>query len=120
MGLQSELNAAISEAFDTDLNDAVQGVDLVVVTRIHDPVEDAFVVGEALYSTRAVIQPVQNRMVDGEAIRASDSLFTILQSELNYAPLLADIIRVSGIDYSINFVKADPANVTWELVARRV
>ena len=121
MGLYNDLNIAIKEAFDTDLADAVNAVDVVLVQQTYDPSVGAPVDGGQTYQTRAVIEPVDSGMVDGEVIQIADTSFLILQSELATIPRLGDTVQTGdGKQYSINSVISDPAQVTWTLIARSV
>ena len=119
MGIYSDIQQDVGEAFNTDLSDAVYPLTLKRVTYgsydpdIGKPVE---IVTET--STRGVAQPVNSSHYDGEVVKIGDVEFTILHSELSETPTLDHTIVYNDLSYIINSVLSDPASATWVLLGR--
>ena len=123
MGLYDDLTADIKDAFDTDLADAVNTLELLyLVSNAYDPGLGTNDRTEQTYPTRGVVEPVAGgtRELDAEVQRATDYQFLILHAELDAEPRVDDKIRYDGNDYQINNVEQDPAGVTWLITGRRV
>ncbi len=121
MGLQSEIQAALGDAFDADLADAVSVIGFSYTsTAAYDTSTGITTNTETTVQSRGLVEPVSNDMIDGEVVIASDTSFTILSNEISITPKISDKITVDGIDYSINIALIDPAKVAWNLIGRVV
>lgn len=118
MGLYTDLNTALKDAFDSDLSDAVKTIDLEHKRYIYDTDSGNTEIGVTATATRGVETTVTNEMIDGEVVQARDTLFIILQSELSATPVIGDYIVSSGKEYSINSIIPDEAGVTWNITGR--
>lgn len=120
MGLHSDVTEAIQDAFNFDLADAVNVVSLVYSSASYNPLTGLVTPSGTTVATRGVVEPVSNEMVDGEAVTIADTSFLILKDELSVIPKVGDKLTVGTIDYSINIVIIDPADVAWNIIGRAV
>lgn len=128
MGIRSELQAELGQAFDTDLADAVAPVDGTrSVPGAYDPEKGGSTSATTLhYAGRGVFGQYKDREIDGTRILASDVRLKALQNELlmkegdqitaNPAiPAIGD--RISG--YRVMNVGQDSAKATWTIQLRK-
>ncbi|GLO38944.1 hypothetical protein PPUN15366_05880 [Pseudomonas putida] len=128
MGLRSELQAELAQAFDTDLADAVAAVDgSRSVPGTYDPEKGGSTPGTTLhYAGRGVFGQYNSREIDGTRILASDVRLKALQNELFVKdgdvvteapaiPVIGD--RISG--YRVMNVGQDAAKATWTIQLRK-
>lgn len=120
MGLYTDLNTALKGAYSGDLEDAVYPLNLVKSQDNYNVTLGEVQVTKTTAITRGVPTIVTNDLVDGEVIRATDTQFIIIQSELSETPEIDDIITYANIDYTINSIIPDPVGVIWQLVGRAV
>ena len=118
MGLTADITEAIQDAYANDLADAVNVINIAYKTSTYDPATGIVTASDTTISSRAVIEPVNKSMIDGEVVELTDTSFLILTSELSVTPEIGHIITANNIDYSINVVTTDPANVAWNIIAR--
>lgn len=122
MGLRSEINNDIKEAFDTDLSDAVKKFKAVRTIKGQSTDDDwlSNTVGNTqttlTYTGRGVFSSYAEIEVDNESIRMNDVKLIILQSEIGKEPMLDDMIN----GYQVLAVGKDPADVTYTLQLRKV
>ena len=117
MGLRTELQADIAEAFDDDLGDAVTAFTGSRVTGLnYNPVTDTQDTTTISYSGRGVFADYSAREIDGETILRTDQQLVALQNEVDQPPKNGD--RINGFDV-IN-TEQDPAACVWVLQLRRV
>ncbi len=120
MGLTNEITVALQSALDTDLADAVTAIDIVYTKTYYDQSLGKVANVETIVTSRAVISQVDKSMVDGEVIVITDKSFTILKTELSTTPEIGNKITADGIDYSVNAIIIDPADVAWNVIGRAV
>jgi hypothetical protein len=119
MGLRSDIQAAISAAFDTDLNDAVKSITYIAVSTEYNPITGEVATHEQDFETRGVIDNEKVTEVFDEQYKPGDCLVLILSNELNYKPKLEDKLLIENTFWKIIRIKTDPANVTWEMLCRK-
>lgn len=120
MGLYSDLNTALVDAFDNDLSDAIKILSLKHKRYNYNTTEGCTDEDSTTTPTRGAMETVSHDFVDGETIKATDTQFTIIQSELAVTPEPGDFIMFGEIEYHINSSIPDPAGATWLLIGRRV
>lgn len=120
MGLRSDILAAVSEAFDSDLADAVATfMGSRVTPGTYDPVTETTVGGGTVtYSGRGVFADYDLAIVNGIQIVAGDLSLTALQPEVTDTPKVDDKIVWSGATYRVVSVGQDPAGATWSVQLR--
>ena len=119
--LKAEISKEISQAFDTDLSDAIKP--FTIVQRVVDADTDWLsnrvpTVDEYATSSRGVFGDYSEAEIDGINILRTDTKLLCLATELNSPtpPKVGDTIN--GME--IVSVGKDPADVTWVLQLRRV
>ena len=122
MGLKADLDADVTEAFNTDLADAVKQFTGSRMAQGEPSIEDILTntVGSNSttinYSGRGVFGGYSEFEVDNESIMANDVKLTALQSEVTTRPQLDDVIN----GYQVVAVNQDPASVTYTIQLRKV
>ena len=122
MGLKADLDADVTEAFDTDLADAVQPFTGIRTVQGEPSIEDILTntVGSNStiinYSGRGVFGGYSEFEADNESIMANDVKLTALQSEVTARPQLDD--NING--YQVVGVNQDPVSVTFTIQLRKV
>ena len=122
MGLKADLDADVTEAFNTDLADAVKPFTGSRTVQGEPSIEDILTntVGSNSttinYSGRGVFGGYSEFEVDNESIMANDVKLTALQSEVTTRPQLDDVIN----GYQVVAVNQDSVNVTFTIQLRKV
>jgi hypothetical protein len=115
MGLRSEIQADIAEAFDADLADAVQAfTGTRTVTGAYDPSTGTSSTTTTTYTGRGVFGGYKVGEFDGQHIRATDTMLTALQSETTDTPKVGD--DIAGL--RVMDIGNDPAGATWSIQLR--
>jgi len=118
MGLWSDIQADIGQAFDSDLSDAVQVINYHEVTSVVDPVTNGVVETRNTLVSRAVISPFTSQEVGASqgAILSKDIKVLFLDSELAYTrpPQINDYVD----NKRVLAVSTDPANCQYSLQTR--
>lgn len=120
MGLKTDITDALNEAYAGDLADAYRTFSYKRVSSLYDTSTGAATATTTVYTVRGVLSPIAASMVDGETFRVDDVVFLILTDEFALTPKAGDSLTYAGVEYSVNIVKSDPANVVWELFSRAV
>jgi len=125
MGLTADTQAAIAEAFDTDLADAVLSFTLKQYLRGQYSATTGALAGVSFpisSISRGVFASYNQPEILNSNIEPTDIKLIVLQNELSLEPRIGDIIVKSDDTQNfriINIVK-DPAKVIWELQIRGV
>ena len=118
MGLRAEIQAAISAAFDSELNDAVKDLTYISISSTYNPVIGETSINETEYKTRGVLDKEKVQEVFGEKYKPNDVLILILAHELDTNVKIDDIIVESDHRWKVIAIRNDPADITWELLCR--
>lgn len=117
MGLNQEISHDITNAFDTDLADAVTPFTAIRQIKTDD---DWLLNGnshtETTYQGRGVFGNFNQSEIDGQSILITDIKLICLQQELTDTPKLDDVIN----GYQVVAVKKDPADVSFTVQLRKV
>lgn len=117
MGMQAELNAALSEAFD-DPDGLADAVKPFAATRqgdaAYNPATGEVESTAATYTGRGIFANYSARDIDGTLILASDVRLTALQAEVTDAPQVGDMVNGKRVET----VGQDPVGATWTLQLR--
>ena len=122
MGLKADLDIDITEAFNTDLADAVKPFTGSRTIQGEPSIDDILtntVSSNSIvtnYSGRGIFDGYSEFEVDNESIMANDMKLTALQSEVTARPQLDD--NING--YQVVAVNQDPASVTFTIQLRKV
>ena len=121
------INALVSKhigvAFNGALKDAVTAFS---ATRkgeagTYDPVLDEYVGGNDItYAGRGVFSSYKAQEIQATQIKTTDVKLTCLQSEVEQAPQIDDIITANGIERRVMNVSQDPAHSVWTLQLRGI
>lgn len=116
MGLNQEISHDITNAFDTDLADAVTPFTAIRQIKTDD---DWLLNGnshtEITYQGRGVFGNFNQSEIDGQSILITDIKLICLQQELTDTPKLDDVIN----GYQVVAVKKDPADVSFTMQLRK-
>lgn len=116
MGLNQEISHDITNAFDTDLADAVTPFTAIRQIKTDD---DWLLNGnshtEITYQGRGVFGGYGEIEIDNQSIMANDVKLICLQQELTDTPRLDDVIN----GYQVVAVKKDPADVSFTMQLRK-
>jgi len=128
MGLRSEIQADIAEAFDTDLADAVQTFSgSRTVQGSYDPATGTSTTTTVTYTGRGVFGSFKAEELNQHIVSTDEKLYGILQNELLVndeqgqptsvpaTPETSDLI--SG--KRVVAVMRDPASATWTVALRK-
>lgn len=122
MSLRDEITAEVSEAFSSDLADAVSAFtgSRFEATGLPDPISQE-VPGETIrYSGRGVFGSFGIKVSEELNILRTDIKLIALQAEVTNAPKVDDEIERNSVTYQVIHVSADPVAATWVLQLRRV
>jgi len=126
MGIREELQAELSEAFDTDLSDAVH--DFTGSYKVQagwDPVTETGGEITRSYSGRGVLSRYELSRIDGVNILHGDLRLIALANEVTDKPSESHAITapdlVTGLQqtYRIVTLSSDPAAATYRMQLRR-
>jgi len=115
MGLRTDLQNDLSEAFDDDLADAVKAFTLFKIPRVYNPTTGISVPGTAVTeSLRGILSPYSSREVtrSNGSINNTDIKCFLLLNEVINSIEIGDMIEISSIKYEIIDKKLDPADAT--------
>lgn len=113
--MKQEITADIANAFDTDLADAV--TDFTAIRRVHSANDWAIndnTGKDEEYKGRGVFGSYNAYEIDGQAIGMHDVKLICLQSEVDEAPMIDDVIN----DMRVLSIAKDPANVSYTIQLR--
>ena len=123
MGLRKELQTDISEAFSTDLQDAVSeftctkviyGDEMDFATQIYP------IIGNETYSGRGVLfGSYQKDMVKPDDYQVTDCKAIVLQSEVDGVPQSGDVWITSKGYFKIVNIGVDPVGAFWKVQLRK-
>lgn len=126
MGIRDELQTDIAEAFDTDLDDAVNDFSgRYVIQSGWDPVTETGGETAVTYTGRGVLSRYKTSRIDNVNILAGDLKLTALANEVTDKPAVDHIITapdlVTGLPqtYQVKDVSTDPAKATYRIQLRR-
>lgn len=119
MGLTADAQAAIKEAFDTSLADAVKSCIYRRLESTFDPATNTTTDTATDYNTRGVFGGFKDSLVKDESVLDTKVRVLILQSELDVNPAQDDLLIVENKVYTIEIVMEDEADVTWILKCRQ-
>lgn len=119
MGMQEDLLNELSQAFDTDLSDAVneftgyregeQGA--------YDPIADEYTNQPPVnYTGRGVFSNFDIRLIDEAKVLSTDKQLLILQNEVTEEPKIGDLI---DDQYRVHNKTMDPVSATYRLHLRQ-
>ena len=118
MGLRSEIQNAVSEAFNTDLADAVETFEVLRKTG-YDPLTQTPPSWEVAGSGRGVFSATALRgaiqRIPDAAFNSEDLELVCLQNEVTVEPQVRDRVRYDGKEYIVEGVYPDPAGATYVL-----
>lgn len=120
MGLRSEIQEAISEAFDLDLADAVSQVTHNSMTgSTYDTATGLNTLTYTSNTIRGVFDGYSQLERFNSYIQPTDVKFIVLQNELVLIPEIKDEIVDNTTTYKIIQIEKDPANATMVLHLRK-
>lgn len=117
MGLRSDIQTDIVDAFNIDLYDAAV---FFTIERSDNTYNLATGENETVitsYNSRGVFSSYRNREIHSDHIKPTDFKLLILQSEIEIEPKIDDFIFTDN-RYKVISVKKDSANVIWILQCR--
>lgn len=120
MGIYSDLQTDLAEAFDNDLSDAVVGVVFSVETvGSYNPATGSVASTKTTYTTRCVvIKDVMGQDPD-EPARRDEVHILVLDSEKVVSSFIIGMgVLVRGENYEISGAAIDPVSATHTLVCR--
>nr|WP_314523802.1 glutamate 5-kinase [uncultured Acinetobacter sp.] len=122
MGIRDEIQTDISEAFETDLADAVYSFTCERITQSGwDSVTETSTEVKVNYSGRGVLFGKYNAYeIANLGIEATDKKATLLQNEVTNTPLINDEWVTPQGKFKLIHVSQDPAKVTWTCQLRMV
>ncbi len=124
MGLRSDVQTAVAEAFDGDLSDAVRSfsAERETVSDTFDAETGTYPTTTVAYSGRGVFGGYEANEIDGQHILQTDTRLITLQAEVTrdsdgaqFAPAVDDMIDGSRV---VTVMK-DPADAIFEVQLRR-
>lgn len=118
MGLKSDIQGDLADAFDSDLADVIKTINLVKITDSYNTDTGLNEPTETSYPTRGVLDAYKSMEVFDTSIEPADIKAIILTNELDATPEIDDYIEYGTIRYKILAVNADPADAHWELKCR--
>lgn len=116
MGLNAEISTEITQAFDTDLKDAVKDFTgrRVILSDDDWAVNDAQVLSTINYSGRGVFTGFHAYEIDNKTIMQQDTKLICLQSELTDRPQINDSIN----QMKVMNISQDPAGICYSIQLR--
>lgn len=127
MGIRDELQTEVAAAFDTDLNDAVNGFTGSYTVRGEwDPVTETGGETTVTYTGRGVLSKYSLNRIDGVNILHGDLKLTALTNEVTDEPKVDHIITAPDLitgeqqRYKVITAGTDPAKATYSIQLRRV
>lgn len=121
MGLTSDAQSALSEAFDSDLADAVRSFTLTQYTKgTYDTDTGDPAATSTTYNSRGVFDSYTQPEILNSEVEPTDVKLIVLQNELGTTPAIANQVQnLSTLKlFRVVNVAKDPANVAWELQIR--
>ena len=123
MGITTEAQESIAEAFNTDLADAVKEFTLNQYQRGQYDPSTGNLSGAAFpnsYSSRGVFDSFSQPEILNSAIEPADVKLIVLKNEISVTPKIGDQITetLTSRVYRVIHVFQDPADVIWELQIR--
>jgi hypothetical protein len=122
MGIYSDIQTDLSEAFGTDLSDAVSPMIFRQVTStLFDNVTNKPTINYLDIQCRGVVDGVSMRevSVSGGALRSTDSSVFILHSELPVTVTLDDNLIIFNIEYKIIQINLESTGSIHDIIVRK-
>lgn len=119
--MKAEIEAALTEAFDTDLADAITVFTLIDrKAGVYDPTTGTVSSSEATYATRGIYSPYTTLEMaqSGGAIDSRDYKVLIMLKDIAVTPTTNMILAINGAEYKIVSISSDPINVAYTLRVR--
>lgn len=123
MGLTTEAQELIAEAFNTDLSDAVKSFTLNQYQRGQYDPSTGSLTGAAFpnsYTSRGVFDSYSQPEILNSAVEPADVKLIVLKNEIGTPPKIGDQVveALTSKIYRVIHVEQDPADVIWELQIR--
>ncbi len=118
MGLRSEIQTDLAEAFDTDLADAVRSLTYrsLIQGDNYDPAQGKNTPSFTAYlDCRCVFDKLETDKIINSSTNTTTAEVIILQNELVPVPKTNDVIWVGTEEWVVGDVAEDPASATWVL-----
>ena len=115
MGLTTDIQADIGDAFDEDLADAVASFTAVTKEKVYDPVTGAVTAPDpVLFSGRGVISGFSQKEIalSGGALSAKDFQLLSLVNEVTGTIVTGTEVTSGGTTYTVGNVSLDPTGAT--------
>lgn len=121
MGLYEDVNRDLSDAFNTDLLDAVRIIQFIVVTDSYDDETMINTTTETPTDVRAVVSSdFEGERID-EAPLTNSIKILVIDSDRNSVEFKVDmIIKDNTATYKLRAFNPDPAKASWTIYARRL
>lgn len=125
MGIQSDAEVLLAEAFDGELADAVKAFVLKQYAKGQYDPETGSLSGSShpnTYTSRGVFANYEQVEVLNSNIEPGDVQLIVLQGELSATPKIADLVirNADSKEFRVIGVAEDPASVIWQLQIRAV
>tara|TARA_R110000765_G_C18747302_1_gene587441 strand:+ start:31 stop:444 length:414 start_codon:yes stop_codon:yes gene_type:complete len=94
MGLLADVQAGLTDAFDSGLSDVVIAFEFAVITSesAYNPVTDSYSSVESLEASRGIFDVIDNKLVDGINIKKKDEMVIVNGADLPAAPFVEPLI----------------------------
>lgn len=126
MGLRSDIQTDLAEAFDTDLADAVFPFSgQYLGPGVYDPVTETTTEQPITYTGRGVLDNYDSYRIDGLNIKVGDVLLLCLASEVTDKPAVGhkitalDLLTGEQAVYRVVSPGIDPAQAHYEIQLRK-
>jgi len=97
MGILSDIQEALAEAFDDDLSDVVVSFTLTKKSDgTYDPVSDTKTSSETSYESRGVFVSFGSAEIDGTNIKSEDEKLIVNGSDLSVNANIDDVVKTSN------------------------
>lgn len=122
MGVYSDIQTDIGNAFDTDLEDAVKPIIFVSISETQNVTTGKVTKTGIETPSRAVLTYYKSReiSVSQGAILSTDRKVIVLHGELDVVPKDKDEIKYGSEELMISDIKIDPAGAAYILQCRSV
>ena len=121
MGIYSELQEKISNAFDTSLLDATRNVQFINYTSVYDTVTMENALTEISSTLRCVRLRINQGDILDEASFKDTARYLILDQDRDGFEFILEQKVVDGTDeFKIKEIKSDPVGASWTVDCRKL
>ena len=124
MGLREELQSDITEAFSTDLQDAVSEftcTKIIYGDEMDFATQTYPIIGNETYSGRGVLFGSYHKdIVKPDDYQVTDCKAIVLQNEVTQVPQISDVWMTVKSEFRVVNIGADPMDAIWKVQLRKV